>query len=223
MNPEYKQWLAGVKNRIRSAQIKTSLNVNTELIILYWELGQEINNKETDAQWGDKLIPQLSKDLLAAFPNMKGFSRSNLYYIKKWMIFYDKSPIVQQLVGQIQTSDNQERESKKETVGPTENFVQQLVGQIPQLRGSELPSIFTLIPWGHHLQIITKCKTVEEAMFYLNETVAYNWSRNILVHQIESGLINAKVELSQISIEVCLRRKVTWPVKCSRTPTTLIF
>jgi hypothetical protein len=128
MTPAYIQWLSGVKNRIQSAQIKAALKVNAELIALYWELGSEISQKEKEAQWGDKLIPQLSKDLLGAFPEMKGFSRSNLYYIKKWFLFYSsKSQIVQQLVGQMHQFDSQPNEISQQLVAQKQ-IVQQVVG-----------------------------------------------------------------------------------------------
>ena len=85
-----------------------------------------------------------------AFPDQKGFSRSNLFAMKKWFEFY--------------SSDNQDIE-----------FVQQVVGQIP---------------WGHNIAIISKATTVEEALFYSNKTIENNWSRSVLVHQIESDLFN---------------------------------
>jgi len=44
------------------------------------------------------------------------------------------------------------------------------------------------IPWGHNREIISKCATVDEALYYVNKTIEHNWSRNVLVHQIESGL-----------------------------------
>ena len=59
MTKEYKNWLQGLKQRIRSSQIKAAVKVNTELIELYWSLGYEITQKEKEAQWGDKLIAQL--------------------------------------------------------------------------------------------------------------------------------------------------------------------
>lgn len=71
---DYISWLTDLKGRIQNAQIKAALKVNTELLLLYWDLGREILEKEKTAEWGDKLIPQLSKDLLKAFPEMKGFS-----------------------------------------------------------------------------------------------------------------------------------------------------
>ena len=85
----YTLWLKQVKERVRSAQIKASLKVNAELLDLYWEMGREIVKKEEETQWGSKLIEQLSKDLLGEFPDIKGFSVTNLYYIKRWFLFYN--------------------------------------------------------------------------------------------------------------------------------------
>lgn len=98
----YKVWLADIKARVRNAQIKAALSVNTELLKLYWSIGADVVVKQKKAKWGDGLIDQLSKDLSAEFPDMKGFSRSNLMYVRQWHLFYGKDKrFVQQLVGQI--------------------------------------------------------------------------------------------------------------------------
>ena len=100
---------------------------------------------------------------------MRGFSLSNLKYIKQWYLFYARSAAIgQQAVGQT-------------TMPPPppfqqEEFGQQVVGQI------------TAIPWGHNIAIIAKCKDVEEALYYVQNTRTHNWSRSVLVHQIEGGL-----------------------------------
>lgn len=145
---DYKDWLAKIKNKVRSAQIKAVIKVNIELLSFYWELGADIVSKQKKTKWGDGLLAQLSKDLTAEFPDMKGFSLSNLKYIKQWYLFYFRSPA----------------------------FSQQLVGQITQ------------IPWGHNIVIMSKCKSAEEALYYIQNTLSHNWSRSVLVHQIESGL-----------------------------------
>jgi predicted nuclease of restriction endonuclease-like (RecB) superfamily len=111
---EYKSWLKEIKAQIHSSQIKAALKVNEELLTLYWHLGKEILNKQKNAGWGDKFIGQLSKDLLQEFPQMKGFSRTNLYYIRHWVSFFGSAEeIVPQLVGQfkipLQTSDRRSR------------------------------------------------------------------------------------------------------------------
>ncbi|MFH1287588.1 MAG: PDDEXK nuclease domain-containing protein [bacterium] len=148
----YIKWLSAIKAKVRQAQLKAAVKVNIELLMFYWELGADIVNKQSEAKWGDGLIDQLSKDLSSEFPDMKGFSRSNLMYVKKWYLFYSQhNAIVQQPVGQI---------------------------------GQQI----TNIPWGHNIAIITKCKNIKEAMFYVQNTIKHNWSRAVLVHQIEWGL-----------------------------------
>jgi len=150
-NNDYKVWLADIKSRIRNVQIKAALKVNTELLSFYWELGADIVARQEKTSWGDGFLLQLSKDLMAEFPEMKGFSKRNLELIRKWYLFYKQAI----LSGQ---------------------FAKQLVSQI------------TSIPWGHNIAIITKCKNLEEALYYVQNTMFHNWSRSVLVHQIESGL-----------------------------------
>ena len=88
LSKDYISWLSSLKSRIQSAQIKAALSVNAELLMLYWDLGREIVEKEKTAGYGSRLIPRLSKDLLDTFPEMKGFSATNLGYIKRWFLFY---------------------------------------------------------------------------------------------------------------------------------------
>ena len=105
---EYKQWLTDLKFRIRNSQIKAALKVNTELINLYWELGKEIASKQEQSQWGDGLIKQLSSDLQQEFPEMKGFSTTNIKYIKRWYSFYNQDiTIGQQVVDQLRETVSQ--------------------------------------------------------------------------------------------------------------------
>jgi predicted nuclease of restriction endonuclease-like (RecB) superfamily len=186
----YKQWLLQLKERVRSAQIKAALKVNAELLNLYWDLGGQIIDKERNTEWGQKIIPKLSADLLKEFPELKGFSRTNLFYIRQWYLFYsDAIPIVQQVVGQLPASEKGQQAVAQMLPQPvaktSRRTVQQPVAPIvPQLVGQ--------IPWGHHLQIITKCKDIKEALFYIEQTTKHNWSRSVLVHQIENGLYKRK-------------------------------
>jgi len=116
-NPDdfYKEWLTEIKAKIQASQIKAALAVNTTLIHLYWNLGQQIVQKQQESNWGDGLINQLAKDLKAAFPEIKGLSISNLKYCRQFFLFYTEEPASrQQVVAHL----------------PDEKS-QQLVGQIP--------------------------------------------------------------------------------------------
>lgn len=168
-NIDYRNWLLELKNKIQKSQIKASLAINRELIQLYWELGEQIVEKQETAKWGSGFIDQLSKDLKAEFPDVGGFSVSNLKYCKQFYLFYSSVLIRQQVVGELETSNNQQLTKRQQTVS---KFNDELFN----------------IPWGHHITIIQKIKNTQEATFYIQKTIENNWSRSILLHQIESNL-----------------------------------
>ena len=102
-NTEYKNWLIELKNNIRQVQIKASLAVNCYALLLYWDLGKQIIEKQENSTWGSGFIDQLSKDLKVDFPNMGGFSKRNLELIRQWVLFYDGSFLItKQLVSQLE-------------------------------------------------------------------------------------------------------------------------
>jgi hypothetical protein len=100
-NTEYKSWLVELKSKIRSTQIKAAIAVNSALILFYWDLGKMISEKQTS--WGSKFLETLSKDLQNEFPEMKGFSVSNLKFCK---LFYNYFSIRSQVENEIIKSLN---------------------------------------------------------------------------------------------------------------------
>lgn len=93
--------LDGLKRRIRTAQIKAALAVNQELILLYWQIGREILVRQQEEGWGRKVIERLARDLKREFPDMKGFSRTNLMYMRAFAEAWPDEQIVQRCVGQL--------------------------------------------------------------------------------------------------------------------------
>jgi predicted nuclease of restriction endonuclease-like (RecB) superfamily len=140
----YAEVLQALKMRIQRAQVRAALAVNRELVLLYWQIGREILQKPQELGWGAKGLERLSKDLRREFPEMKGFSRTNLLYMRAFAEVYED-----------------------------EQFVQQVVGQIP---------------WGHNVRILDSVKDPKEREFYIRETIANGWSRNVLALQIQSDL-----------------------------------
>ncbi len=122
-------------------------------------------------------MEQLSLDLQAAFPNEKGFGSSNLWYMKKWYLFYEEK--LHQLVGELGII--------------SEDFLHQAGGEsIQHSAQTAFPKLFSYVPWKHHVEIITKCKTVEEAVFYLKLTVKESLSRQGLVNCLKANLFIEK-------------------------------
>jgi predicted nuclease of restriction endonuclease-like (RecB) superfamily len=107
VNSSYNEWFEIIKLKIRSAQLKASVEVNSQLLELYWDLGKEIVTKRDNANWGDSVIEQLSIDLKLNFPEIRGFSKRNLYAIRQWYLFYCKRfTIVPQVVAQLPWGHN---------------------------------------------------------------------------------------------------------------------
>jgi len=175
---EYKSWLTYIKMRIKQTQIKAAIKVNTELLHLYWDLGHDIVVRQMEAAWGDKILEQLSKDLKKEFPDLKGFSERNLLYMKQFYSFYTQDEIfqqvaekiTQQLAAQLQPADNKEIIIRQQVAEEFDNH-----------------PIFQ-IPWFHHVQLFTKCKTTKEALFYVQKTIQNGWSRSMLTHHLELSL-----------------------------------
>jgi predicted nuclease of restriction endonuclease-like (RecB) superfamily/ribosomal protein S25 len=106
-NSEYRSFIQEVKQQIQSAQIKAAISVNQTLLQLYWELAEQIVEKQQETSWGDHFLEELSHDLKAEFPEMKGFSVRNLKYMRQWFIFWAGNlPFGQQLVAQIPWGHN---------------------------------------------------------------------------------------------------------------------
>jgi len=178
-NEEYKQWLTDLKTRIRQSQIKAAVRVNEELLRLYWSMGHDIVVRQMEATWGSKFFEKLSKDLRSEFPYMKGFSTSNLYYIRQFFQFYSQDPKkFQQLVGKNSTNLVEKSQCAENN---NDIIFQQLVGEL------EAHPIFQ-IPWGHHTVIFTRCKSVHEALFYVQKTIENGWSRAVLDHFMDAEL-----------------------------------
>jgi predicted nuclease of restriction endonuclease-like (RecB) superfamily len=103
----YAEWIADVKRRVRSAQLRASLAVNHELIALYWSIGRDLLERRARSKWGDGVIVRASADLRAEFPNMEGFSTSNLKYMRRFADAWpDLGAIGQQAVDQLPWGHN---------------------------------------------------------------------------------------------------------------------
>ena len=101
-NKNYSAWLKELKNKVRLVQIKAAVKVNSELLQFYWELGQDILDKQKNAKWGDGFLKQLSVDLSSEFLDIKGFSKRNLELIRQWHVFYGQENLIaKQTVSQL--------------------------------------------------------------------------------------------------------------------------
>ena len=156
---EYRDWLHNLKRQIKTGQIKAALSVNSQMIMLYWDLGRQIVEKQENAKWGSGFIEQLSKDLREEFPEMTGFSAKNLRTMRVFYQFYSQT---NQPIYQI--------EKQFDVLLPVTGFekseqVVQVTQQIDNQQDiiwKQLVSKLYSIPWGHHIKIMQKVKDIKD-------------------------------------------------------------
>jgi len=173
----YPAMLAEIKTRIRTAQVKAVMSANREMILLYWDIGRMIAERQKSEGWGAAVIPRLAGDIRNELPEVKGFSERN---IKRMLAFAREYPslgvIVPQAVAQLQSP-----------AGQDDREVPQAVAQLPKATAEViLPKLATRIPWGHNVVLIEKVKDLSARAWYMQQTIEQGWSRNVLTDMIQS-------------------------------------
>lgn len=192
LDGEYADWIAELKHRYRSAQVKASVRVNSEKLLFNWELGRDLVQKKAEEKWGAGVVEQVSLDLRREFPNAEGFSALNLWYMKRWYLFYNQPD--RKLYQAGKEIDNEKLyQFGKEIMHQAGaeillQSVRELEDEKLQQPVEEFPALFALVPWRHHVEIISKCKSIEEALFYIGKTIEQGLSRAALVNCIKANL-----------------------------------
>lgn len=174
MDNEYTAWIAKVKKDFLHSQAKAAVRVNRAMLEFYWQLGRDIETLHAEARWGSAFFENLSLDLRREFPRQKGFSVTNLKYAKRWYSFYSD-----RLTNRQNRSDD-----FLDAVEPL--FRQNCSDEI------RMPECFALIPWWHHVDITVKCQTLQEALFYVNQTIENSWIEKELKQRMEENLFATK-------------------------------
>ena len=109
IDADYAEWIADIKSRYRSAQVKAAVKVNAEKLLFNWQLGRDLVQKKAEERWGAGVVEQVSLDLKREFPNADGFSVRNLWYMKQWYLFYTQreEEILHQAGAELQRIENQ--------------------------------------------------------------------------------------------------------------------
>lgn len=175
---KYITWLGEIKQRYQKSQIKAAIRVNHTMLEFYWSLGRDIVALKAESKWGTGVLQQLSLDLKKMFPNEMGFSYRNIRYMRQWYSFYYHQVINwQQPIAKLEELNWQQPIAKT-----ADSNCQQVIDEL------NFPAIFALVPWGHHIQIMSKSQSVDEALFYINQTIANNWSVTDLKYEIKGNL-----------------------------------
>ena len=164
-NERYRDWIADISQKFRQRQLRAAVRVNEEMLRFYWDIGKDLSAMSEDASYGSGFYKTVSGDLSEIFPTVHSFSATNLKYMR---YFYEMYPAA-----------GENRQQLVDGSGDTENRQQSV---------DDLEAIFQ-IPWGHHVQILGKCKgNPDKALFYVKKTLENTWSRAVLLNFLDTDL-----------------------------------
>ncbi len=162
----YQSLLGNIKTAINQARLRALLVVNTEMVLLYWQTGKMIAERQLQEGWSAKVIPRLAIDLKHEFENLKGFSERNLGYMLRFALEYPDISILQQPVAKLQPLE----------IEMTINLQQDV---------ANLSQLVTNLPWGHNILLMEKVKDKKARLWYAHQTLEKGWSRDWLVNAIK--------------------------------------
>lgn len=186
---DYPQWRDKIIALIEQSKLQAVLNVNKELLALYWKIGSDILHKQAELGWGAQVIRQLSIDLRHRFPEDDGYSERNLGYMKRFALDYPDFPFLQVPLAELEKDDFWRIALSENTQNP--------IWQVPLAKLEKDGEPFVQVPlaqitWYHHISLSPKVKSLPERAFYIMETAAQGWSRDVMLANISANYIANK-------------------------------
>ena len=174
---QYKRWITDVSRRFKSCQIKAAIKVNDEMLRFYWALGRDISHMSQQYGYGSGFYKQISADLRRLLPDVKSFSATNLKYMRYFYELYSTERNRQQL------ADDSMGQIRQQLADDSPDADEQVAVN------ASVDQVIFLIPWGHNILILDKCKgNRDKALFYVHKTLENSWSRAVLLNFLDTDL-----------------------------------
>lgn len=159
---DYPAFLAALKERIERTRVSVIRSVSRETVLLYWDVGQGIAEKQAKAGWGDAVVEKLSRDILRAFPGVRGFSAQNLWRMRQFYLTHTSPEFLAQAVRELGIKGDEEKLSQA------------------------LRDWLAAVPWGHHANALARLTDPAAKIYYLRATAQLGWTRDVLLNQIKA-------------------------------------
>lgn len=167
LNREYVEFVTELKQRIVSARLHAARAVNQDLILLYWDIGRGIVERQEKLGWGQSVVEMLSRDLQKAFPGLTGFSAANLWRMRQFYAEHSAETFLAQAAREMKVTLSAESR---------ERFLAQVAREV-----------LSAIPWWHHVVLLGRVKTPAGRFYYIHAAAKLGWSRNVLLNQIKAN------------------------------------
>jgi len=173
----YGSFIKDIKDLIYRRQYEAMKKVNTELIQLYWEIGEKIDRKQREQGWGKSVVEILAKELQKEFPGVQGFSARNLWRMRNFYVEYSQVAILPPSVAELEENSNLIKLKPLVSVLPVSN----LAPLARETGRTNLPPLVAEISWSKNIVIMQKCKDPQQRLFYIKMTKRFGWTKDVLI------------------------------------------
>ncbi|HEY5550691.1 MAG TPA: PDDEXK nuclease domain-containing protein [Opitutaceae bacterium] len=188
LDPGYLAFVDEMKARVAAARLSAARAVNRDLILLYWDIGRAIEEKQRTLGWGKSVVETLANDLRTAFPLMTGFSARNVWDMRRLYESYTSAGILAQAVRDLGHSRAKPILRRAVAELSTDETLPQPVAVLTEAEAVEfLQQTVAEIPWGQNLLLLNKVAEPAARLYYLRATARFGWSRRVLLNQIKAG------------------------------------
>ena len=154
----YAPFTKEIKELIYRHQYEAMKKVNTALLQLYWEIGEEIDFQQRERGWGKSVVEVLAQELQKEFPGVKGFTARNLWFMRQFYMEYSSNLNLKPMISDL---------------------------DMP-IQRTALPPLVAKISWSKNLVIMQKCKDPLMREFYIKMTSRYGWTKDLLINNVEN-------------------------------------
>jgi predicted nuclease of restriction endonuclease-like (RecB) superfamily len=202
---KYIKFVAELKIQILQSRYHAVKLVNNEILLLYYATGKSITEKLKRENWGNAVIEKLSEDLQKALPGLRGFSSKNLRNMRQFYETYSTVEIWQSATAKSEISASKaiwQSATAKSEISASKAIWQSTtakseIASAPaiKLKKQFIKKIFISLSFTHHILLLNKCRDLKERMFYMELSVANQWSVSLLQHQLDNNLYKRKGKL----------------------------
>ena len=193
ISADYRQFIEELKARVTSARITAARAITHEAILLYWDIGRGIVERQQAHGWGDSVVELVAADLRRAFPEMRGWSPANVWRMRQLHLVYSSAEFLAQVVRETAKKPAAKGQGSILEQRVPENRSALVAGVEPPILAQLARELAAAVPWGHHILLLGRIKSSSELFYYLRATARFGWSRNVLLNQIKASAFERAV------------------------------
>lgn len=178
-----------IKTAILESQQRAVQDLNTNVLSLYYSIGEFISRNTRQQQWGSNAIKTISEQLQKELPGLRGYSESSLKNMRQFYEEWHMDIIRQPSAGELQITDNEPNTNRQPVATElSEQLAISSLQFIPSVFDIHTAHDFLSVSFTHHIEILNKTTTLDERLFYIHQTAAYKWDKYKLREVLKQDL-----------------------------------